>query len=65
MFDVVKVLRVVGAAGGVATFACPICVEELATGFVEALVGMGAKIIPLGLKQVRRQPCAPIPIKKG
>ena len=44
----------VGAAGGIATPAGPVGVAELAARLVEALVGVGAKVVALGLQQVGR-----------
>ena len=45
----------VGRGGSGAALAGPIRVEELSTGLVHALVGVGTKEVALGLEQVRWQ----------
>ena len=40
----------------------PIGMEELSSGFVDALVRVSAEIVALGLKQVGRQPLVPIAV---
>ncbi len=50
--------------GDITTVPGPIGVEIFAARLVEALIGVGAKVIPLRLQQVGRQEFTAIPIKK-
>ena len=54
----------VGRGGGGAALACPIRVEELSTRLVNALVGVGTKVVALGLEQVRRQNRRAVTVKE-
>ena len=47
--------NIVSGRCGIAAFACPVGVEEFATRFVGALVGVRAEVIALGLQQIGRQ----------
>ena len=53
--DAQRRLHRVGGGGGVAAVAGPVRVEKFASGFVHALVGVGAEEVALGLEQVRWQ----------
>lgn len=55
-------LYLVGAGGYIAACSCPVTVEELASGLVQALVRMGTEVIPLSLKQVGREPLGTVTI---
>jgi hypothetical protein len=39
--------------------------EKFTAGLVYALVGVCAKIVPLGLQQIRRKPLAAVAVKIG
>src|ERR1700738_1347158 len=47
--------NIVRARGHPATPTCPIRMEELAARFIDALVGVGAEEVSLGLQQVCRK----------
>ena len=48
-----------------AALARPIGVEELAAGLVDALVGVGAEVVALGLQQVGGQALAAVAVVEG
>src|SRR5690554_1380088 len=48
-------LNIIGGGGGSSTSSGPVGVEELAARFVDALIGMGTKVVALGLQQVGGQ----------
>src|ERR1035437_230956 len=54
----------VGAGGDAAALAGPVGVEELAAGLVEALVGVGAEVVALGLEQVCRQAAGAVAVEE-
>lgn len=56
-------LRIVGARGSIAAVACPICMEELASGAVEPLVGVGSEIVALRLQKVCGQAVGGVAVK--
>ena len=56
---------VVGRRGGRAAAAGPVGVEELAARLVDALVGVGAEVVALGLEQVRGQAAAAVAVEVG
>ena len=57
-------LGVVGCGRNPSAAAGPVCMEELATRFVYALISVGAKEVTLGLQQVGRQTLGPVAIEK-
>src|SRR5262249_45184160 len=56
---------VVRARGGRSAAAGPVGVEELTAGAVDALVGMGAEVVALGLEEVGGESLAAITIVVG
>src|ERR1039458_8780186 len=54
----------VGAGGDAAALAGPVGVEELAAGLVEALVGVGAEVVALGLEQVGGQAAGAVAVEE-
>ena len=42
----------------------PVGMEEITSGLINPLVGMGTEIVPLGLKQICRELFSPITVKK-
>jgi hypothetical protein len=43
----------------------PVGVEKFTPVFVQPFIGVGAKVVPLGLEQVRRELFATIAVKIG
>ena len=55
---------VVGGAGDFAAGAGPIGVDEFASWLVDALVGVGAEVVALGLEQVGGETLGTVAVKK-
>ena len=51
-FEVCGALNGVGTGRDAAAFASPVGMRVLAAGLVDALVGVGAEVVALGLEQV-------------
>ena len=58
-------LGVVAAGRHASAAAGPVGVEELAARLVDALVGVGAEVVALGLQQVRGQPSRAVAVEEG
>ena len=56
--------RVVGGGGGGASAAGPVGVGHLVARLVDALVGVGAEVVALGLDEIGRRPGRPAPRAK-
>ena len=57
--------NIVSGRCGIAAFACPVGVEELAARFVGALVGVRAEVVALGLQQVGGQAFGSVAVEEG
>lgn len=57
-------LRIIRASRYIATGTGPIRMEEFAAWFVNTFIGVGTKVVALGLQQVGWQTSAPVAIKK-
>ena len=60
-----EILYRIRTCRNVAAGSCPVGVEELPARLVDALVGMGAEIVALGLEQVRREPRGAVAVVEG
>jgi len=59
------VLGVVGGAGDLAAGAGPVGVDEFASWLVDALVGVCAEVVALGLEQVGGETLGTVAVKEG
>ena len=58
-------LRIVGARGGTAAVACPICMEELASGAIQPFVGVRTEIVALRLQKICGQAVGGVSVKNS